>query len=95
MINEDSLSISGTVDDNDLDKYQYDYVILATDVGSNQKIFQNSLEFYKNNDKIYNFLEAPYANSISKMKIAPPYKVIILFSICISLVFKVSSPNRY
>jgi hypothetical protein len=48
---------------------------MASDVGSTQGIFENSISYYKNNDKIREFLEKPYDSYLSKMKIAPPYKV--------------------
>ena len=50
-------------------------MIITADVGGLQNIFENSIIFYKNDDKIRSFLEKPFENSISKMEIAPPYKV--------------------
>ncbi len=76
-MNEVDLTITGTVDDeNIVDSTQYDYVILTAEVGGVKNILQNSIDFYQNNDKIRNYLQVPVENSISKMEIAPPYKIL-------------------
>lgn len=74
-IRDTDYSVYGTVDDVDFDKTEYDYVVITTDVGATQTIFNNTINYYSNNDKIRAVTEASYTNSIGKMKIAPPYKV--------------------
>lgn len=73
-INESDLSVYGTSEDEQV----YDHVIIASDIKHTQQLLENTLRNYKNNHKIKNAIEVSYNNTIAKITIAPPYKVIFL-----------------
>ena len=65
----------GSNDDNYVDPTVYDYVVMAADVGSVQRIFNNTYYNYRDSRPIVKALNIAYNGSIAKMKIAPDYKV--------------------
>jgi carotenoid phi-ring synthase / carotenoid chi-ring synthase len=69
-INENDLSVYGSNDDKNI----YDHVIIASDIKHTKQIFENTIQSYKDNEKIKNAIEASYNSTISNLKIAPSYK---------------------
>ena len=79
-IDPNTVSVYGSVDADGDDKTVYDHVILSVDVAAAQSIMNNTYDVYKTNAKVKSVLDNVIDNSLSKMKIAPFFKVIFYFA---------------
>ncbi len=75
-VDPNTLKVYGTVDEGLDDPTVYDYVILASDVGSVQKMLNNTSNNNIKNPQVKLVVDAIIDGSIGKMKIAPDYKVV-------------------
>ncbi len=75
-IDPSNLNVYGTVDEDSEDPTVYDHVILASDVGSVQKMLNNTSNNNKENPEVKSIVDSIINTSIGKMKIAPDYKVV-------------------
>lgn len=71
------MTIVGTNDAEQADETVYDSVVIAADIGAVQKMFVETMNNYKDNQKVSAILDDCYKQNIGQMKIAPDYKVII------------------
>ena len=75
-IDQVSVNVYGTVDNNTDDQTRYDYVILAADVGSVKAILNETIENNIQTPFIFKILKEINDTSIGRMKVAPEYKVV-------------------
>lgn len=74
---DDACRVVGTIDKSGNDSRRFDHVIMATDIGGTQWIFNSSIKIYQSQaPKIAQLLTAINSSSLGHMKIAPPYKVL-------------------
>ena len=74
-IDESTLQVYGTVDADGDDETRYDAVVLASDVGTTQEIFNSTLLFYRKSLNVRKVLQNVNQSFIGRMKVAPDYKV--------------------
>lgn len=71
------MTVVGTNDAGLADDVVYDSVVIAADIGAVQSMFVETMNNYKDNEKVSAVLDDCYKQNIGQMKIAPDYKVII------------------